>query len=150
VIAVEGLREKGGRYIDAAGLELLARRLTVPPARIELMTSNPLIGVTFSVPEERDVFRAMSFAAAALRVPCSHPRLDLSEARARRNIGAALSSVRSIVVAKAARESQRVRTTTRSGLASLSSMIESGLAPRRSSSATTRFPAAATRRARVT
>jgi hypothetical protein len=53
-IGLERLREKGGKTLDTAGRELLERRFFVPPALIEIMVANPLIGVTFSVPEERD------------------------------------------------------------------------------------------------
>jgi hypothetical protein len=54
VTALERLKEKGGKTLDTAGLEFLVRTLTVPPELIEIMIANPLIGVTFSVPEERD------------------------------------------------------------------------------------------------
>ena len=53
-MAFERLAEKGGKTLDAPGLALLVRRLTVPHALVEIMIANPLIGLTLSVPEERD------------------------------------------------------------------------------------------------
>ena len=51
---LERLRNAGGKALDGAGRGLLVDRLDVPKALVELMTSNPLIGVVFSIPEERD------------------------------------------------------------------------------------------------
>ena len=53
-MAFERSAEKGGNTLDALGLALLVRRLTVPHALVETMIANPLIGLTLSVPEERD------------------------------------------------------------------------------------------------
>ncbi len=74
MIASGRLRDKGGKTLDGDGLELLVCKLTVPPALIEVMLANPLIGVTLLVPEDRDL------SGLGVEMKWMNPEQMLSEA----------------------------------------------------------------------